>query len=315
MEGAIGFSRVAKDAVTGDATETSGATQQAETTVCKYCGEDFKFYQSLKHHLHSQSSCCNKPYTCRDCGVGFSTKANCLRHIQKQHAPVVGVGVESRMAINETLLASQQKAAATEQAAALSRTCRLPAGMRKRGLETNPGTEDGPNKAPRLDVGVMSSIVNGSHKMKQEQMEEAGADDQPLDFSLKTMMNSYHTVGATQSYNVFPLLLTTDSDEPMDLSVGSVRSVLVARTSEEEFDSSSPISLVVTPRRTPAQTQSIQPTTGSGMMPSCKQSITPSPLSSPLHQCTHCHALFKHSSKVQRRCLFSLFYFHICCRF
>jgi len=97
MEAAVGLSRPQKDAAGAAASESAGGME----TVCKYCGEDFKFYRSLKHHLRSESSCSHKPYTCRDCMLGFSTKANCLRHIQKQHTPIAGATVESRMTVNE----------------------------------------------------------------------------------------------------------------------------------------------------------------------------------------------------------------------
>jgi len=288
MEGAIGLSRAAKDATPVNAEPETGAVD----TICKYCGEDFKFYRSLKHHLRSQSSCGHKPYTCRDCAVGFSTKANCLRHIQKQHTAVVGVSTESRMAVNETLLAAQQKAAAT----CLSG---LP-GLRKHGLET---TEDRPNKVQRLDL---MSIVNGSHKMKQEQM-EIGNDDEPLDFSLKTMNAQSGT-----PYSVFPVL-AVDTDEPMDLSVGSARSGSrsVAVSESLEYDSSSPISLVVSSRRSsPSARSAADSNQSSTGMKQYKQSVSaPS-----LLQCTHCRAVFKHSSKVQRRSLCLLFYFeYFCC--
>jgi len=281
MEGAISFSRPVKDAAAANAgTETGGGE-----IVCKYCGEDFKFYRSLKHHLRSQSSCSHKPFTCRDCAVGFSTKANCLRHIQKQHSAVAGVSTESRMSINETLLAAQQKAAAS----CLSR---------KRGLEVN---EHQSNKVQRLDV---LSFVNGSHKMKQEQM-EISSDDQPLDFSLK-MMNSY----PHSPYSVLPLS-SGDADEPMDLSVGaSCRSAAVSETLE--FDSASPISLVVASRRTSPATNATQSSPG---MMQCKWSV----MAPNLSQCTHYSAVSKHSSKVQRRSLVCYFiskisgFFSNCC--
>uniref|UniRef100_T1IRZ3 C2H2-type domain-containing protein n=1 Tax=Strigamia maritima TaxID=126957 RepID=T1IRZ3_STRMM len=58
-------------------------------TVCKYCNVDFKFYRILRHHLRSlHSSCARKPFQCRQCHMGFSTKNNCYRHVQKQHDEV-----------------------------------------------------------------------------------------------------------------------------------------------------------------------------------------------------------------------------------
>ena len=262
MDSAIGFSRSPKEATAANA----DAETAAADTVCKYCGEDFKFYRSLKHHLRSQSSCYHKPFSCRDCAVGFSTKANCLRHIQKQHRAVTGVSTESRMVVDETLLAAQQKAAAT---------C---IGTRKRGSEA---VDDQRNKVQRQDMVV---VTNGNIKMKQEQM-EMSSDDQPLDFSLKTMMTN--SLPGTP-YNGFSLP-DADTDEPMDLSIGATRSAAVPESSE--FDSCAPISLVISSRRS---SPAAEPSAG---MMQCQPSAT----SPSLLQCTQCRAVFKHSAKVQRR--------------
>ncbi|XP_054719051.1 ras-responsive element-binding protein 1-like [Uloborus diversus] len=55
-------------------------------TVCKYCGMDFKFNRVLRHHLRSLHNSCNrKPFSCKICKFGFSTKNNCIRHVLKQH--------------------------------------------------------------------------------------------------------------------------------------------------------------------------------------------------------------------------------------
>lgn len=55
-------------------------------TVCKYCGVDFKFNRVLRHHLRSLHNSCNrKPFSCKICKFGFSTKNNCIRHVLKQH--------------------------------------------------------------------------------------------------------------------------------------------------------------------------------------------------------------------------------------
>jgi len=281
MEGAIGLIRPSKDVAAANANAETGGLD----TVCKYCGEDFMYYRSLKHHLRSQSSCCHKPFTCRDCAVGFSTKANCLRHIQKQHTAVAGVSPESRMAVNETLLAAQLKAAA----ACLSRTC----GLRKRGLETSGHR---PNKVPKLDV---MSLANGSHKMKQEQT-EISCDEQPLDFSLKTM-NSHPST----PYYMLPLS-AADADEPLDLSVGA--SHFSCKSETADFDSSLPISLVVASRRTSPSSEGSATNTApssAGMMQYKRSATAPNQL-----QCTHCRAVFKRSSQVQRRNLCLLFVFN-----
>lgn len=267
----------------------AASSMEIETadTVCRYCGEDFKFYRSLKHHLRSQSSCSHKPFTCRVCDVGFSTKANCLRHIQKQHTPVAGVSTESRMAINETLLAAQQKAAAT---GCLSR----PTATRKRVLDIS---EHQASKVQRLDT---VSIMNG--RRKQEPMETSD-DDQPLDFSLKTM-KSY--LGGGTVYSVVSDS-ASQSDEPIDLSVGASRSssrlaTVVSETSE--FDSSSPISLVVASRRASPSVSGAQCSAG---MTESKWSVT----SPNLSQCTQCHVVFKHSSKVSA----GVYFCYIICNF
>ena len=57
-------------------------------TICKYCGVDFKFFRALKNHLRSNNSCRQKPFQCQLCNMGFCTKVNCLRHVQKQHPEV-----------------------------------------------------------------------------------------------------------------------------------------------------------------------------------------------------------------------------------
>ncbi|XP_023222715.1 ras-responsive element-binding protein 1-like isoform X1 [Centruroides sculpturatus] len=55
-------------------------------TICKYCYTDFKNQRVLRHHIRSvNNSCKHKPYLCILCNNGFSTKNNCIRHINKQH--------------------------------------------------------------------------------------------------------------------------------------------------------------------------------------------------------------------------------------
>lgn len=67
-------------------TETTTSDIGNTETVCKYCGVDFKFNRVLRHHLRSLHNSCNrKPFSCKICKFGFSTKNNCIRHVLKQH--------------------------------------------------------------------------------------------------------------------------------------------------------------------------------------------------------------------------------------
>ncbi|XP_069769621.1 ras-responsive element-binding protein 1 isoform X2 [Narcine bancroftii] len=72
-------------------------------TVCKYCGEDLKYYRALRHHLRAHSGSQKKPFLCKECSVGFSTKNNCVRHIFKQHTRVEERDVEKHILLVDCL--------------------------------------------------------------------------------------------------------------------------------------------------------------------------------------------------------------------
>ena len=76
------------DAAVGYNDQLEETPIDVHSTVCKYCGEDFEFYRALKHHLRSHTSCRLKPFASMVCDLGFSTKSNCIRHIQNRHAEV-----------------------------------------------------------------------------------------------------------------------------------------------------------------------------------------------------------------------------------
>ncbi|GFT00348.1 ras-responsive element-binding protein 1 [Nephila pilipes] len=66
--------------------DSSTADIGSSETKCKYCGNDFKYNRVLRHHLRSlHNSCSRKPFSCKVCNYGFSTKNNCIRHVLKQH--------------------------------------------------------------------------------------------------------------------------------------------------------------------------------------------------------------------------------------
>lgn len=176
------------------------------------------------------------------------------------------------------LLAAQQKAAAAT-------VCHT--GLKKRSLEAG---EDCAYKVRRLD---MTSIMNGSQK--QERMDLSVSDDEPLDFSLKTM--------ESRSHSFLPVSAASDNNEPMDLSIGATRS---RPTTDPDTSDLSPISLVVASKRSSAGSQSTASASESAI--SSKWNVTKAPRP---YQCTHCHAVFVHSSKVQRRSLLFVILFVI----
>ena len=95
VEKAIGFNKYTMD------TSNIMENFHSPDTVCKSCGVDFKFFRALKHHLRSHTSCRTRPWQCQKCDMGFCTKANCIRHIQKQHKDVSDNQIESNIKILE----------------------------------------------------------------------------------------------------------------------------------------------------------------------------------------------------------------------
>ncbi|KAG1969501.1 ras-responsive element-binding protein 1 isoform X2 [Pimephales promelas] len=60
----------------------------AGSTSCRYCGEDLKTYRALQIHLRTHNGCQRKPFECRQCGVAFLAKRNCIHHLLKHHPNV-----------------------------------------------------------------------------------------------------------------------------------------------------------------------------------------------------------------------------------
>lgn len=57
-------------------------------TMCRYCNTDFKFLRALQKHLrthHAKHRNVFRPFKCRLCTLGFSTRNNCIRHIINHH--------------------------------------------------------------------------------------------------------------------------------------------------------------------------------------------------------------------------------------
>ncbi|XP_041376767.1 ras-responsive element-binding protein 1-like [Gigantopelta aegis] len=158
-------------------------------TVCKYCGIDFKFFRALKHHLRSHSSCRQKPFLCQKCDVGFSTKANCVRHLQKQHQEISQHQIESWIHVNEPSLLDDGDPSFSDgqDSASPSESC----------------DNIGPfSRSPSPPVAHHSPMVEHLY-LKEECLTDGG---QPLDFSIKPC-------GPVSSGQ------TATADQPMDLSV------------------------------------------------------------------------------------------------
>ncbi|KAL3860507.1 hypothetical protein ACJMK2_010627 [Sinanodonta woodiana] len=98
IEKAIGYNKYVLD------TTNNAENFASPDTVCKFCNVDFKFFRTLKHHLRTHSSCHQKPFQCQVCDYSFSTKVNCVRHIQKQHQDIMQNQIEQYITVNEFLL-------------------------------------------------------------------------------------------------------------------------------------------------------------------------------------------------------------------
>ncbi|XP_016127839.1 ras-responsive element-binding protein 1 isoform X1 [Sinocyclocheilus grahami] len=67
-----------------DLLDTAGASN----TSCRFCGDDLKNYRALQIHLRTHNGCQRKPFECKQCGVAFLAKRNCIHHLLKHHPDV-----------------------------------------------------------------------------------------------------------------------------------------------------------------------------------------------------------------------------------
>ncbi|XP_043575439.1 ras-responsive element-binding protein 1 isoform X2 [Chiloscyllium plagiosum] len=173
-------------------------------TVCKYCGEDLKYYRALRHHLRTHSSCQKKPFECRECNMGFSTKNNCIRHILKQHTHVEEKEMEKHILLVDCLVGENGAVSPT-----LS--------------EESVSANGSPVSCKEPQNGFMhGSLPQGSLKM--EPMGIFSMDlDEPLDFSQKNKNVSFHSYKQECHLlrkHASPIVAQFDSTlEPIDLSV------------------------------------------------------------------------------------------------
>ncbi|XP_032870481.1 ras-responsive element-binding protein 1 [Amblyraja radiata] len=148
-------------------------------TVCKYCGQDLKYYRALRHHLRTHSGSKRKPFECCECSVGFSTKNNCVRHLLRQHTHVEEKEIENHVRSIDCFLG----------------------GLRNGAENPSPGL--GPAPLP------LHPAHNGYHRGPTIKLEQpAPFSEEPLDFSRKMRPSDR---SAPPPYEV--------GAEPIDLSV------------------------------------------------------------------------------------------------
>ncbi|XP_062584858.1 ras-responsive element-binding protein 1-like isoform X1 [Saccostrea cucullata] len=202
--------------------ESSNTTEnfQSPDTVCKYCGEDFKFFRALKHHLRSHSSCPQKPFLCMRCDIGFSTKANCVRHLQKQHPEVSQYQIEQFIHVNEPSLLEDGEKSFGEGMSDDSQTADT--------LDFSGGNPPAAHSSMKSLIATESrtqspvtSIKAEAVKIKQEPMD---MDDLPLDFSVNRSSTS--TPDVKPKVDELPIDLSFKGKEASDSSTPNSRSIV-----------------------------------------------------------------------------------------
>ncbi|XP_062926114.1 ras-responsive element-binding protein 1 isoform X2 [Mobula hypostoma] len=172
-------------------------------TVCKYCGEDLKYYRALRHHLRTHSSSQKKPFECKECSVGFSTKNNCIRHILKQHSHVEEKEIEKHIRFVDCLLGENGTMSPT-----LS--------------EDNFSAGGSPLSYRESQNGFLHGLIPQS-SIKMEPLSVFSVhSEEPLDFSQKSrqaMLSSYRQESHLLKRLATPTACYDSSMEPIDLSV------------------------------------------------------------------------------------------------
>lgn len=213
IEDAIGYNKYVND-------ETAIVDSfHSPDTVCKYCGVDFKFFRALKHHLRSHSSCRQKPFMCQKCNVGFSTKANCVRHIQKQHLDVSQNQIEQNIHVNEPMLLEELEKSGsisddslpptTPSSNCSGRNSATPCSGMNLPVTLPPAAHSTPRASPFTPTKQSDPLLLLNIKTEPVDPDD---EDQPLDFSFKIAKES------TKDSGVLSKVFGPD-EQPMDLSV------------------------------------------------------------------------------------------------
>ena len=305
-------------------TETPKETEKFHSpdTVCKYCGEDFKFFRALKHHLRSHSSCRKKPFQCKACDAGFSTKANAMRHIQKQHTEIQQDLIEDTIQLNENFRGNIDAASFSGSEDSVSVTPPPPPAhpaLPKLHPAFSGALQN--MKLPILPPGTLLppvGILPKPHSrtyitspptgdIKKEMEHDTCHNEQPLDFSMKSVKKEVQE--SVEEYDLDAsdvkeeVLSSDEENAPMDLTMPSRKT--------SDFPASDRPGSVDSPAlneshadanvNSPAESQLAQHLTGRpdyGMLRYKKDyQKYYNPVVGRL-QCPFCNMLFKHGLKV-----------------
>ncbi|PRD26245.1 UNVERIFIED_CONTAM: Ras-responsive element-binding protein 1, partial [Trichonephila clavipes] len=224
-------------------------TSSEERRVCKHCKKVCENKQALQYHLRSKS-CRQKPYKCKICETGSSTKNNCFRHVEKQHHELFSneMSVEEKIAVkNAYTLRNKKRVEALEQND-------IP-------IASDLQTKESPNPLPLRESVDVHSFNENDREVAVEALEQ---NDIPIASDLQTK-ESPNPLPLRESVDVHsfnendrevaaegllslsrePENLNFSTDEPLDLSFkpldlsGNYRtptkSVSEERSSNSEF--------------------------------------------------------------------------------
>ncbi|XP_048748728.2 ras-responsive element-binding protein 1-like isoform X5 [Ostrea edulis] len=180
VDSAIGYNKYVAES------SSTAENFQSPDTVCKYCGEDFKFFRALKHHLRSHSSCPQKPFLCMRCDIGFSTKANCVRHLQKQHPEVSQYQIEQFIHVNEPSLLEDGEKSFGE---GLSDDSQMADTMDSYG-GIPPAAHSSTKSLLATESRTQSPVTGGKPEAMTIKQEPMDTEDLPLDFSVNKSSTS-----------------------------------------------------------------------------------------------------------------------------
>lgn len=155
------------------------------------------------------------------CEVGFSTKANCVRHLQKQHPEVSQYHIEQNIHVNEPVNEDGEKSSIE----GLSDDG-LPADCRSTGTPHSVSSIPPAHSTPQT-IYQNDSRSQTPLSIKQEPID---MDDCPLDFSVKSGSSTpTHTPlsGAKSSSDDLPIDLTVKKKEDDTNKVGSYDDIFI----------------------------------------------------------------------------------------